>query len=132
MTNVVVRTVAGGNDGPNGSGQIAAGGAEQWKQRWSQSGAPATTPDVSSVDFADAVAVGLFAGEKSTGGWRIEVGTPVAGGGGEVRLPYVVIGPGKGCFTTQALTAPYLVVAVEGVANPDVVVFEPSQRLEDC
>jgi hypothetical protein len=122
------RQIAAGDGGAATAGEIVAKSADEWAQKWTASGATAPPPDVSGVDFASEVAVGLFAGEKPSGGWRIGSDITVKLQGQFGAVVYEILGPGEGCSSTQALTTPYLVLAVKG----STMRFESSERLVDC
>jgi hypothetical protein len=83
---------------------------------------------VSAFYIDSEVAVALFLGEKPTGGWRVgsDVDVKVQGQFGAVI--YEALGPGDGCNTTQALTNPYLALAVKSKN----LRFESSERKVPC
>lgn len=122
------RELADGTDGAPTAGTIVATSAQEWSEKWSASGATGSAPDVSKVDFESEVAVALFAGEKSSGGWKIDPAVEVKRQGVFASVSYVVVGPGDGCSSSQALTSPYLVLAVKG----ERVRFTESERLDPC
>lgn len=122
------RILDSGTDGPAKAGEIVATSAAEWEEKWSGAGATTTAPDVSEVDFEREVVVGLFAGEKPTGGWKISEDVDAKIQGRFAAVVYTVVGPGEGCQSTQALTSPYLVAAVK--ANS--VRFTASERMDDC
>lgn len=122
------REIATGTDGPSTPGEIVAKSADEWAQKWAGTGATAAAPDVSDVDFEKEVAVGIFAGEKPTGGWKIGPNVEVKVQGRFGAVSYEVIGPGEGCQSTQALTSPYLVLAVKA----STVRFTKSEKTEPC
>lgn len=122
------RELASGTDGPTTAGEIVASSADEWQQKWAASGATIAAPDVSDVDFDKESVVGIFAGEKPTGGWRIDPEVEVRIQGRFGAVSYAVVGPGEGCQSTQALTSPYLVLAVKA----DKMRFEHSERKEKC
>lgn len=122
------RQIASGADGPPAVGEVVATSAEQWQEKWAATGATTAAPDVSEVDFDKEVAVGLFAGEKPSGGWRIDPDVNVRIQGRFAAIDYAVVGPGEGCMSSQALTSPYLVLAVKAGAAR----FVKSERTEPC
>jgi hypothetical protein len=123
------RQLAVGNDGGAPTpGEIVGTSVDDFAQKWAASGATASPPDVSQVDFASEVAVALFAGERPSGGWRIGSNVVVKLQGRFAAVVYEILGPGEGCTSTQAITHPYLVLAVKG-AN---VRFESSERMVPC
>ena len=122
------RALDSGTDGPTTAGEIVAKSAEEWQEKWTASGATTPPPDVADVDFEREVVVGLFAGEKPSGGWSIDPDVDVKVQGRFGSVNYTVVGPGDGCQTSQALTAPYLVLAVKASS----VRFVASEKLEPC
>ena len=122
------RELASGDGGSATAGEIVATSAEDWSAKWAASGATASAPDVSDVNFDDEEAVALFAGERPSGGWRIGSDITVKIQGQFAAVVYEVLGPGDGCTTSQALTTPYLALAVKGSA----VRFESAERLVPC
>ncbi|MCA1734444.1 MAG: protease complex subunit PrcB family protein [Acidobacteria bacterium] len=68
------------------------------------------------ADFPNEVVAFLTLGQKSTGGWAIEVSSvEVSGASAEVQT--TISRPAPGGIVTMAFTAPYAVVAI---AAPDV------------
>ena len=122
------RELDSGDGGSPTAGEIVATSADDWQQKWTASGATASPPDVSGVNFDDEVAVAIFAGERPSGGWRIGSDVTVKIQGQFAAVVYEILGPGDGCTTTQALTTPYLALAVKGSA----VRFESSERMVPC
>jgi hypothetical protein len=123
------RQLAAGNDGGAPTpGEIVGTSADDFASKWTASGATASAPDVGDVDFTSEVVVAIFAGERPSGGWRIgpDVDVKIQGRFGAVI--YEILGPGDGCTSTQALTHPYLVLAVKA-GN---VRFESSERMVPC
>lgn len=122
------RQLAAGDGGSATAGEIVATSAAEWAEKWTASGATAPAPDVSDVDFEREVAVALFAGERPTGGWRIGSDVSVKLQGRFGAVIYEILGPGEGCSSSQALTTPYLALAVKGSAMR----FESSERKVPC
>ncbi len=82
----------------------------EFARLWRMAYGPDAT-DMPGVDFDKDYVVGVFAGEKPTGGYAIEVsGIEDAN---TVRTVSVTISrPAEGCVATQALTSPFQFVAV--------------------
>lgn len=72
-----------------------------------------------AVDFTTETAVFLFGGQRSTGGYSVEV-RGVTLEGDTLAIDGRVQGPPPGSITTQALTSPYAVLAVESRAIRNV------------
>lgn len=123
------RELAAGSDGgASAADEIVASSAEQWQEKWAASGATAEAPDVSDVDFDSEVAVALFAGERPSGGWKIDPAVKVKRQGTFAAISYEIVGPGDGCSSSQSLTSPYLALAVKG----ERLRFESTERTEPC
>jgi len=122
------RQLSSGTTGSPTAGEIVATSAEEWREKWIASGATATPPEVTEVDFESEVAVALFAGERPSGGWKIDPAVRVKRQGTFAAVAYDIVGPGKGCSSSQAITSPYLVLAVKG----ERLRFETVERTEDC
>lgn len=122
------RLLSEGANGPKTAGEITAKSADDWRGKWVATGVEAPPPDVNDVDFSKEVVVALLAGERPTGGWKISNDVVVKRQGRFAAIEYTVVGPGKGCTTTQALTSPYVVLAV----NADAVRFSMKEATEDC
>ncbi len=103
---------------------------EAWREVWKRIYAQRSpTPPLPEIDFAKEMLVVVAMGEKSTGGYGI-----IIDGASERddRLAIKVrgISPGKGCMTTQALTAPVDIVRLKKTERP--VVFRESETVHDC
>lgn len=123
-----VRELAAGNDGAPEADEIVATSAEEWSEKWAAAGATAPVPDVGDVDFTKEVAVAIFAGERPSGGWKVDPEVGVKRQGVFASIDYVVVGPGEGCSSSQAITSPYLVLAVKG----ERIRFVSSERKDPC
>ena len=122
------RELASGDGGSATAGEIVAASADEWQEKWTASGATAEAPDVSEVDFDNEVAVALFAGERPSGGWRIGSDVSVKLQGQFGAVIYEILGPGDGCSASQAMTSPYLALAVKG----STMRFESTERMVPC
>lgn len=80
------------------------------------------------IDFSNEYVIGVFAGQKMTGGYGIEVGA-VKDSGDTRTVSVRLTKPGTGCIVTQALTSPYQIIAVPKSASvledQEVQVSEP-------
>jgi hypothetical protein len=72
-----------------------------------------------AVDFGKETAVFLLAGRRSTGGYAIEV-RGAAVDGTTLVVDAAIKGPPPGGIVTQALTSPFVVVAVTTKSAKDV------------
>lgn len=88
----------------------AAYTADSFKKLW-EIARGANAPALPSVDFSKEYVIGVFAGEKPSGGYSITVSSITDAG--DTRTVAVTISkPGEGCVTTQALTSPYQIIIV--------------------
>lgn len=97
-------------EGPTTRKNIAARDAEAFTTLWKMAhgGQEMAMPE---IDFSNEYVIGVFAGEKSSGGHAIAVEKVTDLG--DTRTVAVTLGaPGPGCVTTQALTSPYQLIRV--------------------
>ncbi|MFC4425586.1 protease complex subunit PrcB family protein [Deinococcus navajonensis] len=87
-----------------------------------QTGVPAA-PSVSGSTL-----VGVFLGQRSTGGYGVQV-TGANVNGSALTLTARVTAPGPGSITTQALTSPWIIVRVAGTFTQVSVVDEQGRPL---
>lgn len=81
----------------------------EYRQLWNEIVSAENAPP--PVDFSNEVVAFLTLGQKSTGGWAVEVSAvEVAGASAEVQT--TVTRPARGGIVTMAFTAPYAVVAI--------------------
>ncbi|MFP4012359.1 MAG: protease complex subunit PrcB family protein [Spirochaetaceae bacterium] len=94
-------------------------------------------PGPPAIDFDRETVVAVFAGQRSTGGYSVEIDavcrTPEAGSESSaaaseavLHLCYTEYEPAEDAMVTMALTSPYVVVAVEG--RPERVVVHRRSR----
>lgn len=126
---VPTATLAQGARGPLRSGEVVARSPAEWAAAWRDHEGPGDPPAVDGVDFAASMVVGVFAGQRPTGGFRVVPGAVKRDGGGMNAVAYEVVSPGKRCMVSQALTSPFLVMTVP--AAPQVT-FSSNERAEDC
>lgn len=70
-----------------------------------------TAPAVPEVDFDTHYVIGVFAGQKPSGGHGIKV-SRVTDDGDTRTVAVTLTAPGAGCMTSQALTAPFELILV--------------------
>lgn len=100
-----------------------AAAATLYAQAYSrQTGAP-TAPNPGGATL-----VGVFLGQRSTGGYGVTV-TGASASGGTLTLVAQVRAPKPGGITTQAITSPWTIVRVEGQYQNVQVVDEAGQPL---
>lgn len=64
-----------------------------------------------SIDFDSQYVIGVFAGQKPTGGHTIEVAS-ITDASSIRTVSMALTRPGEGCMTLQALTSPFQLIAV--------------------
>lgn len=69
------------------------------------------TSGMPSVDFDTQYVIGVFAGQKSSGGHTIEVAS-VTDADSIRTISMALTRPGEGCVVSQALTSPFQLIAV--------------------
>jgi PrcB C-terminal len=72
------------------------------------------------VDFDREMVVGIFLGEKSTGGYEIEI-VRAEQGDSSLYFYYREKSPPPGAMVTQALTQPFHLVRVAKYDNPQII-----------
>jgi len=79
---------------------------------WNQAhGSQLTLPPVPNVDFGRETVLALFAGQKPSGGYGVDV-RRVSVDNGELYVDLSVSRPAQGAVTTQALTSPWVMIRV--------------------
>lgn len=88
----------------------AAYSEESFQKIWNMAnGFDGKTPP--NVDFSKEYVIGVFAGQKPTGGYSIVV-TSVTDTGDTRTVAITLTAPGENCMVTEALTSPYQILAV--------------------
>lgn len=114
-------------------GEVAVDEAE-WRSLWTKHTAnQEPPPPAPEVDFSAKFVVAVFMGQQRSGGHAIEVvDVPLADG--KFHVGYATVRPGKGCMTSQAITFPFDIVAVDRMdaATIDVVFHNAGQNVREC
>lgn len=104
--------------------------ATEWGRYWGRIVAQiAPTPPAPSVDFARQFVVAASMGQRSSGGYTIDV-TAVYQRGGRVNVVVKSVSPGSSCGAAMVMTAPVVAVAIDRV-NGEVRFIETSETT-DC
>jgi len=82
---------------------------EDFVRLWAMTGASAS--EMPAVNFEEQYVIGVFAGEKLSGGHGIEV-TSVTDASSLRTVAIALTRPGADCVVTEALTRPYQLIAV--------------------
>ena len=101
--------------------------AKEWKDLWlaHQSGV-SSGPQAPQVDFQEEMVVGVFSGEKRTGGYGIEIKRVELNAGKQLVILWVETAPAPGAMVLQALTQPYHIVRIKRQNLP--VAFAPLEE----
>lgn len=94
----------------------SSGDLQTWWKRHSGD-APQTVPY--KVDFNKEFVVAIHVGERKTGGYKVYVETVARTTAASAVIAAVEIQPGKGSVTTDALTQPWVLVAIERLGVQD-------------
>lgn len=85
--------------------------------------------DLPDVDFTKEMVIAAFAGQKSTGGYSIEI-KKITKTGKKLFVQIEMTNPGRSCLNTQALTSPYHIVAIP--AGDYQIEFLPTEVTVNC
>lgn len=85
--------------------------------------------EVPDIDFETQQVIGVFDGEHGTGGYNVDV-TSVHDTKDARVVTIVRTEPGEGCITTQAITSPFLIIALP--ASDKAPGKEETTRSENC
>jgi len=125
-------TIAQGADsGYQSASQTVIDNKERWINLWQQHTSDTEPPiPVPQVDFTSYNVVAVFAGEKSTGGYSVEILTVETRNFQTKNLPSLVIvveyrQPQPEDFVTEAMTYPYHMIKIPQIDVKNVV-FEPA------
>ena len=97
---------------------------EEWATLWSRHASgrrPAPSPPL--IDFSAEMVVGLFLGQKSTGGYSVEI-TRAEVDGSNLRFYYRESKPSPGAIVPQVLSQPYHLVRLSKSEGVPVFVKE--------
>ena len=130
--NIDFTTISRGADsGYQSPSQTVIDNQEGWINLWQQHTSDTEPPPpVPQVDFTSYNVVAVFAGEKSTGGYSVEMLTVETRNFQTKDLPSLVIvveyrQPQPEDFVTEAMTYPYHMIKIPQIDVKNVV-FEPA------
>jgi hypothetical protein len=130
--NIDFTTISRGADsGYQSASQRVIDNQEGWINLWQQHTSDTEPPPpVPQVDFTSYNVVAVFAGEKSTGGYSVEMLTVETRNFQTKDLPSLVIvveyrQPQPEDFVTEAMTYPYHMIKIPQIDVKNVV-FEPA------
>ena len=90
--------------------QIVIRDQDQWVAVWTRHSSKRTNPPPPpNIDFSVEMVVGIFLGEKTTGGYAVEI-TKAVRDGSSLRVYYREKSPAQDAIIIQVLTQPYHLV----------------------
>ncbi len=105
-----------------------------WESLWAKHTAnQEPAPDAPEIDFSSQFVAAAFMGRQRTGGHAIQiVDMPVEDG--KFHAGYATVRPGQDCITSQAITYPFHIAAVDRMneSTVDVVFHNAGQNVRDC
>jgi hypothetical protein len=108
--------------------QVAIRTREEWVALWARHTRAQVQPSSAPpVDFSREMVVGIFLGERATGGYEVEI-TKAERGETGLRIHYRSKSPDPGAMVTQARTQPYHVIKLVRDDSPLVFSLEGSPR----
>src|SRR6266513_1940080 len=108
--------------------QVAIRTRDEWVAFWARhTRTQVQPPPAPPVDFSREMAVGIFLGERATGGYEVEI-TKVERGGPGLRIHYRTKRPDPGAMVTQARTQPYHLIKLKREESPLVFSREGLSR----
>ncbi|MDO8459746.1 MAG: protease complex subunit PrcB family protein [Nanoarchaeota archaeon] len=96
---------------------------EEWKKIFSNEPVP------SGIDFNKEMIIVVFQGQKSTGGYSINV-DKIIEQKDSINIYLTETSPGEGCIVTQAFTSPYQIVKIAKTGKPTN--FNLQQQIHSC
>lgn len=106
---------------------FAAYSSEDFQDLWTRAFGE-SAPALPSVNFDESYVIGVFAGQKPSGGHSIAV-SRVIDENGVRNVAIAITRPGAECVTSQALTSPYQFIVVPFSDRP---LAKTDQELEAC
>jgi len=101
---------------------LAVKSQEDWHRVWARHAWVRTpTPGPPQIDFSKEMVIAVFAGERTTGGFTVEI-TAIEDSPGAVRVTYRETGPPADSFLTQTITQPYHLVTTPRVEG--LIIFQ--------
>jgi len=102
--------------------QIVIRDQQEWVALWARhTSIRDKSPPAQEIDFSAEMVVALFLGQKSTGGYSVEI-TRAGLDGSNLRFYYRERSPTPGAMVTQALTQPYHLVRLSRSESTPVFV----------
>ena len=126
--NIHFTTIARGTDsGYQSASQMVINNSERWSNLWQQhTYNTEPPPPVPRVDFTSYSVVAVFAGEKPTSGYSVEILSAETSGSQTLDQSAIAITvqhrqPKAGDFVTEALTYPYHIIRISTIDGNRVV-----------
>ena len=111
----------GDRSGIRGPLQTVIRNQDEWKALWKRHSSTDTNPSPAPiVDFNREMVVGIFLGEKRTGGYEVEI-VRAERRDSSLYFYYRAESPPPGAMVTQALTQPFHLVKIAKYENLQVI-----------
>ena len=122
MSQVPFQTVAKGHrSGIRASSQVVVRNQAEWAALWkNHTSFEANAAPPPTIDFSKEIAVGVFLGEKPTGGHEVEILRIDKEDGAGVSVSFVERQPPAGSVVTQAFTQPFHIVQLSAQGSATV------------
>jgi hypothetical protein len=119
---VTFRTVGKGyRSGVHAPLQISARSPSEWTALWRQhTSMDSSSPPLPAIDFDKEIVVGLFLGDKPTGGYDMQISRVEHSNDG-LTIYYREKTPPPGGMVTQALTQPFHIVRIIREVESEVI-----------
>ena len=120
-TKLSIATIEKGyRSGIRGPLQTVIRNQDEWNAFWKRHSSTDTNPMLAPIDFSREMVVGIFLGEKSTGGYEVEI-VRAERRDSSLYFHYREESPPQGAVVTQALTQPFHLVRVAKYDNAQII-----------
>jgi len=108
------QTIAKGTrSGVSEAGQVIVRTQAEWNALWQKHSSMESSPSQApAIDFNKEIVIGIFRGQKPTGGYDVEI-TSVERSNGTLIVSFREKSPQPGAVLTQAFTQPFHMVRIE-------------------
>lgn len=85
---------------------------EEWNSFWSFHAAAMLSRPVPFVDFSEYIVAGVFAGQKPSGGYEVEI-TGIEAGNNSLNIYYKETAPSAGQVVTMVMSQPFHIIKIK-------------------
>ena len=120
----------GVNSGYKEKGYIVINNEQQLKKIWNKIfSIMIPPPSVPYIDFENSTLIGVFMGEKPTGGYGIEI-TKITEQKNKITVDIKEISPAPDCIVTMVLTSPYKIIKINKTNKK--IKFKIEEVVKEC